>query len=322
MDETRETQHTASVDGVPTARQDALPFETVPPVALPYDDESDEPIGFSLTARARRAVAPHGLPSLAVVADDGDLDLPGDTRPARARALRRAGVSLADITRQLGVDELVVRAWVDGVPTRSDPPSRVPHRAADVSVLRAVTDTNAVTSTERSDGPGNGDVLMHDHADAAPGADADVAFDLARAAAADEGRARLRDDPAFAGGLGVTVALASVDRHAVTVAVDRQEIAEVVVAWLRDHAAVRPGDIRVVLQLGGTVAGDLERHRWSSGLGLPLDRVSHTRRGGRGARDHGVNALIRVHDPSLAATLAGWSDALLAPEPDPVDVAF
>jgi hypothetical protein len=87
------------------------------------DTAHDQPIGFALTARARRAVAPGTLPELSVVgvgatgsaSGNGALEEPDDTRPARARALRRAGVPLSAIVRQLGTDPLTVTAWVGEV---------------------------------------------------------------------------------------------------------------------------------------------------------------------------------------------------------------
>ena len=110
--------------------------------SLPFDDPAgdvDEPITYQLTAAARREVAPDTLPALAVVPppveSDPDLDPDDatDTRPARARALHRGGVSTWDVARRLGVDDLVVRAWVGGV---------------DVAVPadQAATDGDAVTS--------------------------------------------------------------------------------------------------------------------------------------------------------------------------------
>jgi hypothetical protein len=73
-----------------------------------------------------------------------------------------------------------------------------------------------------------------------------------------------------------------------------------------------PGEVRVVLRLGPDAAGDLARHRWASALGLPVDRISHTRWRGAPSPD-AVEALVRLHDPALAASVAGWRDALLDP---------
>lgn len=265
---------------------------------LPFDDEADAPIPFALTARARRAVAPHALPPLAVVPDlrtarplpatdddDGALDVPGDTRAARARALRRAGLGTATIARQLEVDELVVRAWV-GDPVASP----IPPVAA--SPVGDATD---------------------DHT---------TGLALVRAAATDEARELVRTDPAFAAGVGLLAGLISTDEHAVTFGTSRPEVAARAIAWLHERAGVQPGDVRVVLRLGSRAAGDLVRHRWAERLAVPVGQVVHTRWRGAPAPD-AAEALVRVADPELAATLAGWCDGLLDPQGhDPADVAF
>lgn len=271
---------------------------------LPFDspgeqDEVDEPIPFHLTARARRAVAPEKLPPLTVVpgsagvpapgeGEDGALEEPGDTRPARARALRRAGLSVPAISEQLGADELTVRAWV-----------------GDVVVHRQVRQDEA-------------------RVEVAPEAnDLVTGFELARAAARDEGQTRLATDASFAAGLGIAVALAEIDHHAVTATTHSLEIATRLVGWLRSHLEADPSRIRVVLRVGPAIAGDLVRHRWADGLEVPPEQVSHTR--WRGAPAPGaVEALVRVADPVAAATLAGWRDALLDPQVGhgPTDIAF
>jgi hypothetical protein len=276
--------------------------------ALPFDDAADRPIPFSLTARARRVVAPQALPPLTVVpsgpapttrawggtlAPRPDLDRddepaagerPGDTRPARARALRRAGVGTATIARKLEVDELLVRAWV-GDTVVAAPADRRP--------------TALATDDEEARG-----------------------FALARAAAAEEAGDRVRIDAAFAAGLGLVAALVATDEHAATFATTRVDLAARIVAWLVERAAVDPRALRVVLRLGTGVAGDLARHRWAEALGVPLSGVVHTRWHGAPAPD-AVEALVRIPDPTIAATLAGWCDALLDPAGDgSADPAF
>jgi hypothetical protein len=261
---------------------------------LPFDDEAEAPIPFTLTARARRAVAPHALPSLAVVPDlraapvveeDGAVDVPGDTRAARARALRRAGLGTGAIARQLQVDELLVRAWVGDPATSAVPPAVQP-------TVEAADDEEA------------------------------TALALVRAAAADEARALVRSDPGFAAGLGLLAALVSTDEHAVTLTTSRPAVAARAIAWLHERAGVQPGDVRVVLRLGSRAAGDLVRHRWAEQLGVPVGQVVHTRWRGAPAPE-AAEALVRVADPELAATLAGWCDGLLDPHGhDPADVAF
>ncbi|MFP4312286.1 MAG: hypothetical protein ACLFS9_09965, partial [Nitriliruptoraceae bacterium] len=115
------------VDRLPLARpeQPRLPLPDGPGdrdgAADPAGADHDQPIGFALTARARRVVAPDSLPELSVVpavAEPVEED-PDDTRPARARALRRAGVPVARIAAQLDIDPLLVTAWTGAVRVRS-----------------------------------------------------------------------------------------------------------------------------------------------------------------------------------------------------------
>jgi hypothetical protein len=289
-------QGRAAPPGAPTP---AEPSAAQP--ALPFDEAADRPIPFSLTARARRVVAPQALPPLTVVPSGprraargwngtlaprpardrdegpGAAELPGDTRPARARALRRAGVGTAAIARKLAVDELLVLAWVGD------------------AVVAPTAATAAPSTTEP-----------------APDHEETTGFALARAAAADEARELVRTDAAFAAGLGLVAAVVATDTHAATFATTRLELAARIIVWLRDRAGVEPGSLRVVLRLGAGAAGDLARHRWAETLGVPVTGVVHTRWHGAPAPD-AVEALVRIPDPATAATLAGWCDALLDP---------
>lgn len=284
--------------------------------ALPFDDAPDDPIPYALTARARRTVAPDRLPALRVVGrdrqrrwddgsapdGDGDLDDPRDTRSARARALRRAGASVADIAAQLDVDELIVRAW-----------------AGDVSRSRSAGPK--ARRREGVDAVGRGGGRTPDAPDDAA-SDERVSFELARAAARAEVRRRLDVDAAFGAGLGLVAALADIDPHAVTVATHRVELAAAVARWMDTHLPVDGSRRRLVLRIGAEVPGDLARHRWARATGLDADAVSFTRWRSASAPD-AVHALLRVADPSIAATLAGWCDALLDPAgDDPADLAF
>ncbi len=284
---------TRTAPSTPVAAQPAL-----------FDADAHAPIPYALTARARREVAPQVLPDLRVLGAPAvidprpqgaaePLDDPRDTRAARARALRRAGLDLADIARQLDVDELLVRAWVGDVAV--DPARRRRVRA------------DATHAGERS---------------APEGADDDesqVAFELARAAARDEAVGTLAKDPGFAAGLGLVAATADIGPHALTVCTARREVLAALLRWLAAYHPVESGRVRLVLRLGPGVAGDLARHGWSTALGLPADAVSSTR--WRSASEEGaVEALLRIADPVAAATLAGWCDALLEPPSELPDV--
>lgn len=292
--------------------------------ALPFGSGSDDPIPFSLTARARRVVAPDALPPLTIVSDeestqrtasspsarttsptrstssrapgeqiaplgrvparerDGSCETPSDTRASRARALRRAGLSVAHIARQLQVDELLVRAWVGEFAT--DVVATLVTAAGDAGIPPTVGPT--------------------DEAALVPA--------RVRSEAAAEARRRVVTDAAFAAGLGLVTGLATTDVHAVTITAGRPQLAARALAWLRDEGHGRQDALRVVLRLGAGVAGDLARHRWAELLGVPVGHVVHTRWRGAPGPD-AVEALVRIADPQLAATLAGWSDALLEP---------
>lgn len=266
---------------------------------LPLDLHPDEPVPFRLTPKARRLVAPHQLPALEVVGEDTatapvpeDLDDPHDPRSARARALRRGGMSVADIADRLQVDELAVRSWVGDLAG-----TRRRHR------LRAV-------APPRRPIPTTDDVearLVRRRA----------AHQQERERAVAEGPGRLAD-PDFVRGLAFTVAAAELEEHAVLVAVRDRAVATVVCRWLVDHAGADPRELRVVLRLGSAVGADLAVHRWAEALSLPVDRISRTMWRSAPA-DDAVEAMVRVPDVTVAARVAGWRDVLLA-GPGPRDL--
>lgn len=281
--------------------------------------EVDAPIGFALTARARRAVAPSTLPELSVVGGTvrpvsgvdagGALEEPGDTRPARARALRRAGVPVAAIAAQLGSDALAVTAWVGEVSASR----RTAPVAAEVSgsPASATADTTAGASAGTAAGQER-ELLVQE---------VELAHQLARADAAGRARHRLVEDAPFAVAAGLLAATAAADAHAVTLtAADPRTLARVLDLLRAEEPRVATL-ARVVLRVGPAAAGDLLRHRVAGHLGVDVDRVAWTR--WKHAPDpSGVQVLVRVADPTLAATVAGWIDAVLEPDLEPVDLAF
>ena len=266
---------------------------------LPLDLHPDEPVPFRLTPKARRLVAPHQVPTLEVVGEEPatdpvpeDLDDPHDPRSARARALRRGGMSVADIADRLHVDELAVRSWVGDLTG-----TRRRHR------LRAVPPS-------RRSAPPTDDVE-------ARLARRRAAYRRERERAVADGPGMLAD-PAFVRGLAFTVAAAELDEHAVLVAVRDRDVASVVCRWLVDHAGADPRELRVVLRLGSAVGADLAVHRWAEALSLPLERVSRTVWRSAPA-DDAVEAMVRIPDVAVAARVAGWRDVLLA-GPGPRDL--
>lgn len=276
--------------------------------------DHDRPIGFALTARARRAVAPDTLPALRVVPDEydttprpdgGSLEAPDDTRPARARALRRAGVPVSAITSQLGADPLAVTAWIGEVSPSA--PWQAPSRSVEAEVVLREQDADDT-------GPAS--------SAAAPTRDDDeLAVQLARAAAAERARERLDHQPAFAVAAGLLAATATTDRYAVTITTSDPRQALRMMATLREEDPDSAALARVVLRLGPSVAADLTRHRVATQLDLAAAQVAWTR-WKHAPQPDAVQLLVRIGDPALAACVAGWIDAVLDPSPEPVDLAF
>ena len=267
---------------------------------LPLDLHPDEPVPYRLTPKARRVVAPESLPTLEVVTpttapdrrtDDEhdvpvDLDDPHDPRSARARALRRGGMSVVAIAQRLDVDELAVRTWTGDLDVRG---RRRPR-------LRAVRDDTPPTPR---DPDASDDRLARHHA----------AFAQARRQAADQAGPRMTD-PTFVRGLALTVAAAEVDEHALLVSLRDRAVASTVRTWLVDHAGVDARDLRVVVRLGATAGADLVLHRWAEALDLPPERLARTHWRSAPSED-AVEVLLRVPDAQVAARVAGWRDALL-----------
>lgn len=270
--------------------QERLPLEVSP-------EGGGGPIRFELTAKARRAVAPHSLPDLSVVEPDGTTEgseEPDDTHRARARALRRAGLGWEAIAEELGVDALLVRAWVDGVA-----PVHSARRRARAS-RRGDTSDRATGGAGASDGP----------------------FAVARAEARSEAPGRLDAGTGFGAGLGLVVGSAEISGHAVTVSTADPDVAAGVLAWLRSATGFEDERLRVVLRVGSAVAGDRAVRRWAAALDVPVERITTTRWTAAPSTD-ATAALIRIADPRFAGTLAGWRDVLLErlgvavdPEPD------
>jgi hypothetical protein len=273
-------------------------------VPLPFDDEAEQPIPFALTARARLTVAPHALPALRVLpappaptrgpaidAPPVDVDDPSDTRPARARALRRSGVAVADIAAQLAVDELLVRAWTGNVAVAR--PARRPGRGTGPAVAAEALHAGGRDAREEA---------------------ARTAFELARAAARDVARARLADEPALAAGLGVLAGIAEITPAAVDVTTTDPRLAGAVVRWLTEVLGADRIEIRLVLRVGPRAAADLARHRWGRAVGVAPERI-RTTRAVAGVNDEVVEGVLRLVDADLAAAAAGWRDALLDEAP-------
>lgn len=284
---------------------------------LPFAEGDDRPVAFALTARARRTVAPHEVPALRVVTPapapgppraaaatvaplpaggpvpvdeprpdpvDGPDEDVADTRPARARALRRAGARPATIAAQLGVDPLLVRAWTDGV-----------GGVAHVTALPAPI----------ADDPHAEDVARR------------AAFASARTTARGRARTHLAARPVLAGGLGVLAACVDVEPDGVTVTTRDPRVARATLRWVAEVLEVPAERWRTVVRLGERAAADLAVHRWAAALAVPRERVRTTR--WAGTPDDVEEVRCRLADPVVAAEVAGWCDALLD---DPDDDGF
>jgi len=275
---------------------------------LPYDDEADLPVAFELTARARRTVAPESLPPLRLVDNapashqGHDPDDRSDTRPARARAMMRAGMSPTAIARQLDVDDLLVRAWTGA--TLQATPNHIDMSATSTKV------------SKRSDDASNDHQRQQEW--------------IAKARA--QATTRLLDDADFARGLGMLAGTGVIDDHAVTITTGDQRIARCLVEWATTWLPEVEGRFRVVLRVGPDVAADVARFHWAQALSLEVADIGVARsRLGRprpgphsgphaGSRHGSVppsanetQAIIRLADPQIAATLTGWLSSLLEP---------
>lgn len=261
-----------------TARDEAPGTGTQEQLPLPVDEE---PIPFTLTARAKRTVAPDSLPDLAVVGADGrrwPADPDGqDTRPAQARALRRAGVSWAEIADELDVDELLARAWVEGV-------------------------TPVHSARQRREAPGRR------ASDSGLDRTAHQAFEAAR----DQARRDLDRHRAdlVSAGLGLLAGVIEVDPPAVVVATGDRALGGAAMRWLAEVVELDQHRVRAVLRLAPQVAGDQAADEWREALGLPGLRLATTR-WSSAPHPQATELLLRITDPGVAGAVAGWRDALL-----------
>lgn len=256
--------------------------------SLPFEEAAQEPIPYALTARARRTVAPASLPDLSVVPgperrgtiDDPD---PFDPRPARARALRRAGRDPSEIAGLLGVGEDLVTAWCRTVGPRAD------RRRA------------------RSGGEGGGRVrrLPLPEPDRAP----------QRRRGHDEAIGHLGEAAAEAVVVAFVAGRARPTPHAVTFRVDDPDQAARIIGWLVELAGADPSRARLVLEADRDVAHDLVEARWERGAGVPAEHITIS-----GVTGDGGRATLRIADPDVAAVLSGWQDAFMevsAPSHEP-----
>jgi hypothetical protein len=297
MDTSTTTRRTTARRAPAAPVQPALPFDV-----LTFDDEADRPVALALTARALRTVAPAAVPVLRVldggapggrgaVTDDASADDPADTRPARARALCRAGLGVEEISARLGVDGLLVQAWTRDVPS--------PQRRRTGRRPRGGTAASARAGAHPAAGP-----RSPEHVDAPD--------PVTRRAARDEAATRLPVDPDFAVAVGTLAGAVEIEGAGAILTTTRQALASSVMDHLARFAGLTDAGVRVVLRVGPAVPADRARHEWAAALGVSLDRVA-TARWPAAVTDEAVEATVRVTDPAVVARLVGWSDALLDP---------
>lgn len=324
-------------------------------IPLPFDDEAEDPIPFALTARARRTVAPHAVPALRVITAPPSVDPdpgaaragaatsatggpaladvgahavigddPSDTRPARARALRRSGRAHADIASELGVDELLVRAWTGHVPVarpsgRSGRSARATSGVAGVAGVAGVSAAGGAGPAAAGAAPSVPVPLRRFEGveDGGPHGRHEVArrtFERVRDATRASAAARLAEDPALSAGLGVLAGVADLSPTAIDVTTSDPRVAGAVVRWVTSVLGADRDEVRLVLRVGPRAAADLARHRWAQATGIPAERIRTTRAVARTVTrtdDDTVEGMLRLVDADLAAAAAGWRDALL-----------
>lgn len=283
-------------DGADAAAAAAPPASRARQAALPFHDEADEPVGYALTATARRLVAPERVPVLRVVppaAPDRaatavphvarSLD-PNDIRPARARAMRRAGHDLEGIALRLAVAPEAVERWVADVrPVRARRSGRRgPTLPAAAGAAEDVVP--APVPTVRSDGP-------------------------TRRRAAREAAKRIGSDVVLARDLALLAGAARPTGATVAVSLSCLGLAAAVIDRLRTDAGLESHGVRVVLRVGPARPADRARHEWSDGLGLPLERISAVR-WPLAADPEDVDATLHLVDAEVIARVLGWIDAV------------
>ena len=262
--------------------------------ALPFDDEADAPVGYALTASARRLLAPDPLPALRLVRPrlDGQepsvaIPDPHDIRPARARALRRAGHDPAVIAARLGSTPEEAARWCGDVgPVRRTRPGR-----------RSVATGHASTGE-----PDGGSAQ-----DRPP---TSAATDHVRSGARRAVAARSAADPAFARDLGLIVGGARPSGATVAVTVTHVALAAAVLDRLRAETGLAAHGLRVVLRVGPARSADRARHEWADRLALPLERVAAVR-WPLATDPEDIDATLHLVDPEVVAHLRGWMDAVV-----------
>jgi len=253
-----------------------------PVLPLTFDDEVDAPVGFSLTPRARRAVAPGQVPALRLVprergGDGAAVSVPSDptdVRPAQARALRRSGMPAPTIAAAIGVDiDLVVNWTQDTAPVRHSAPRGVKGRPT--------LPPSATPSGERP---------------------APV-------------RRRVSPRPIDAReARGIAVALAEFDAdlEGVGFTHTRPELLGAVLAEIRRQVPVADWRVRVAILVAEELGVDRCRSTVAIALGVDEERIVAGRWSAAPSRS-ALEVSLRVSDGAAAQAVRDWSDGLTGP---------
>jgi hypothetical protein len=252
------------------------------PLPLPFDDELDAPVGFSLTPRARRAVSPEQLPSLRLVPGDGGraqdggalTEDPTDVRPAQARALRRSGMPAPTIAAAIGADLDLVARW-----TEDTEPVRRPTRRSSPPRPLAVP----------AAAPSRRDARPVAHA-ARP-----------RAVAAQEAR-----------GMAVALAALDADLSGVGFTHAHPEILGAILVEIRRQVPLPDWRVRVAIRVAAELGVDRCRSAVAAALGIDEERIVAGRWQDAPSRD-ALEVTLRIADERAARTVLAWTDGIAGP---------
>ncbi len=259
----------------------SVPAGPAQPNLFDLDDPSlDEPVPFTLTVRGRRVVDP-ATPALRLVRgrgrggrdheDQAAGDTPTAVGPSAGDPRDQDRRLVADLDHGGTWREARVRALsrsgtsVDDIAAELD---------LDPTVVRVWLTDPAVPAVVGSvGGPSN---VVDGPASAAEVVPADVQ------------------------GLALLAAIGTVEPGAVVATTTRIGVGAALVAWLRRHHGVTPGQVRVILQVADRATADLVARAWADRLDLTPDRVSVVAWArAPGPRD--VQATIRTSGRDLAA---------------------
>ncbi len=286
-----------------------------------FDELSDQPVPYVLTARARRVVAPDSLPPLAVLSggEEPAEDEVGEALAEAADAALDAPIDLVPVgplpvatssgTPPAILEDSAAEAEEDD---DLDDPRRARARAlrrAGSSLDRIATELGLeegrIAAWTDDVAPAPSAVRRERAAERHVAEELPVAFVSGRAAA----RAAWARGTAVSSGAAMVAGLAEVTPFAVRL---RGEVGVVagVLQWLRDAVVVTPHTVSAQVAAAPGRAMDRVAHEVAARLQVELDRV-RARPWAEAPDADAVEVTVRIADPHLAGTVAGWREALL-----------